>query len=48
MSLPAVRDSLVKQGLIPSHSTPGELAELIKADLARWAKVVAEAKITVD
>ena len=48
MSLPAVRDSLVKQGLIPSHSTPGELAALIKADLARWAKVVAEAKITVD
>src|SRR3954447_4788463 len=48
MDLPEVRDTLVKQGLIPAYSTPGELAELIKTDLARWAKVVADAKITVD
>jgi tripartite-type tricarboxylate transporter receptor subunit TctC len=48
MNLPEVRDTLVKQGLIPTTSTPEELAQLIKADLARWAKVVADAKITVD
>ena len=48
MALPEVRDSLVKQGLIPTQSTPGELAQLVKADLARWAKVVADARITVD
>jgi tripartite-type tricarboxylate transporter receptor subunit TctC len=34
--------------LIPSTSTPGELAALIKSDLARWARVVADAKITLD
>jgi len=48
MDLPDVRDTLTRQGLIPTHSTPEELARLIKADLARWARVVADAKITVD
>jgi tripartite-type tricarboxylate transporter receptor subunit TctC len=38
----------MKQGLIPVTSTPAELAALIKSDLARWSKVVTEAKITVD
>ena len=48
MALPEVRDNLLKQGLIPVTSTPEALAALIKADLARWAKVIADAKITVD
>jgi len=48
MGVPEVRDNLIKQGLIPTTSTPGELATLIRADLARWAKVVADAKITLD
>jgi tripartite-type tricarboxylate transporter receptor subunit TctC len=48
MAMPEVRDNLVKQGLIPATSTPQELAALIKSDLARWAKVVADAKITLD
>ena len=48
MGIPEVRDNLIKQGLIPTTSTPGELATLIRADLARWAKVVTDAKITLD
>jgi len=48
MALPEVRDNLLKQGLIPVTSTPEALAALVKADLARWAKVIADAKITVD
>ena len=48
MELPEVRENLVKQGLIPSTSTPAALAALIKSDLARWAKVVSDAKITAD
>jgi tripartite-type tricarboxylate transporter receptor subunit TctC len=48
MALPDVRDTLMKQGLIPVTSTPAEAAALIKSDLARWSKVVTEAKITVD
>src|SRR4029079_9618407 len=37
MNLQQVKDQLVKQGMIPTTSTPQELAALIKADLARWA-----------
>jgi len=48
MKLPDVREQLLNQGLIPVTSTPNELAALIKSDLARWAKVVADAKITVE
>ena len=48
MALPDLRDNLLKQGLVPVTSTPEALAALVKADLARWAKVIADAKITVD
>lgn len=48
MALADVRENLLKQGLIPVTSTPEALAALIKSDLARWAKVIAEAKITAD
>ena len=48
MHMADVRQQLVSQGLVPVTSTPEELAALIKADLPRWAKVVAEAKISAD
>jgi len=48
MALPDVRETLMKQGLIPVTSSPAVLAALIKSDLARWSKVIADAKITVD
>ena len=48
MALPEVREQLTRQGMIPTTSTPAELAALIKSDLARWAKVVADARITLD
>jgi tripartite-type tricarboxylate transporter receptor subunit TctC len=48
MALPEVREQLTKQGMIPTTSTPAKLAALIKSDLARWAKVVADARITLD
>jgi tripartite-type tricarboxylate transporter receptor subunit TctC len=48
MAIPQVKDQLVKQGMIPVTSTPEELAALIKADLVRWAKVVADAHIKID
>ena len=43
-----VRDALIRQGLTPMVGTPDELAALIKTDLARWQKVVTDAKITAD
>jgi tripartite-type tricarboxylate transporter receptor subunit TctC len=48
MHLPDVRDNLTKQGLIPVTSTPQELQQLIKSDLARWQKVITDAKISAD
>jgi len=48
MGLSDVRENLLRQGLIPTTSTPQELADLIKSDLARWNKVVTDAKITLD
>jgi tripartite-type tricarboxylate transporter receptor subunit TctC len=48
MALPDVKQNLLGQGLIPVTSTPEALAALIRSDLSRWAKVIAEAKITVD
>jgi tripartite-type tricarboxylate transporter receptor subunit TctC len=48
MAEPDLRENLAKQGLIAVTGTPEELAALVGADLVRWAKVVAEAKISVD
>ena len=48
MALPDLRENLEKQGMIPVTSTPAELAALIRTDLQRWAKVVQDAKITID
>jgi tripartite-type tricarboxylate transporter receptor subunit TctC len=48
MGLPEVQANLLKQGLLPATSTPQALGALIKSDEARWAKVIAEAKITAD
>jgi tripartite-type tricarboxylate transporter receptor subunit TctC len=48
LALADVRESLLKQGLVPSPSSPEEIAARIKADVARWKKFVSEAKITAD
>ena len=48
LALADVRESLLKQGLVPSTSSPEEIAARIKADVARWKKFVSEAKITAD
>jgi len=48
MALPDVRETLLRQGLIPTTSTPQALSTLIRSDEQRWAKVIADAKITAD
>jgi tripartite-type tricarboxylate transporter receptor subunit TctC len=48
LALPDILDALIKQGLTPAPGTPDELAALIKADLARWQKVVTEARISAN
>jgi tripartite-type tricarboxylate transporter receptor subunit TctC len=48
MGMPDVQANLLKQGINPTTSSPEGLHALIKSDLARWAKVIAEAHIKVD
>jgi tripartite-type tricarboxylate transporter receptor subunit TctC len=40
------RATFTKLGLDIVGSTPGELAAIIKSDIAKWAKVIKEAGIT--
>lgn len=42
------REMLGKQGFTAAGGTPERLANLIKAELERWLRVAAEAKITAD
>jgi tripartite-type tricarboxylate transporter receptor subunit TctC len=48
LTLADVRESLLKQGLVPSPSSPAEIAAQIKADVGRWKTFIAETKITAD
>lgn len=48
LRLPDVRDRLAAQGAEPVGNTPEEYAASLKADLARWAKVVKTTNIRAD
>lgn len=43
-----VREGLLQQGAEPVGSTPAQFGALIKADIAKWSKVVKAANIKVD
>jgi tripartite-type tricarboxylate transporter receptor subunit TctC len=45
---PALSEKLAAQGVELNGSTPEELASIVKRDTASWAKVIQEAKITLD
>ena len=45
LGTPEVRERLLAAGLEPSPSTPEELEEIIRSDIAKWAKVIKAANI---
>jgi tripartite-type tricarboxylate transporter receptor subunit TctC len=45
IGLPDVKEKLLATGLEPSGMSPAAFAAYIKADLAKWRKVIADAKI---
>ena len=48
LTLPEVKDQYAKMGLIPGGGTPGELDAFIRADIAKWSKVIKTAGIKPD
>lgn len=44
----AVRERLLQQGAEPTDPSPARLEEIMRADYARWAKLVTDAKLKVD
>lgn len=45
VGLPDVKDKMLAIGLEPSGMSPAEFASYIKADIAKWKKVITDAKI---
>jgi tripartite-type tricarboxylate transporter receptor subunit TctC len=45
---PIFRDRVASEGLIAAPSTPEELTRYVRAEEARWRKVVVAGKVTID
>ncbi len=45
---PALRQALVERGFEPQSSSPAEFGVRIRSDVARWRKVVRDAKLTLE
>lgn len=48
VNLPAMRERFVSQHFVPLPSTPAELANVVRDDIARWAKLIKQVGIRVD
>jgi len=48
LALPDVKEILVKQGLSPAGGEPERLSKLVRVELERWTRVIADAKIRAD
>ena len=48
LNLPELKERTRSQGIELAGSTPGEFATFIKADIAKWGKVIRDARITID
>ena len=48
VAVPRIRDTWLAQGMVPRATSRGEFRQLIATELARWEKVVADNRITLD
>jgi tripartite-type tricarboxylate transporter receptor subunit TctC len=48
LQLPDIRDVLASQGMVPRGGPPERFGDMVRTELARWARVVAAAKIKAD
>ena len=47
-ALPDTKEKMEKAGVDPLSSTPEKFAEFVKAETARWGKVIRESNVTID
>jgi tripartite-type tricarboxylate transporter receptor subunit TctC len=48
LAMPDVKEAFAAQGITPEGSTPAQLGDYIRNDIARWKKFVTEQNITLD
>ena len=48
LGMPDVREKMSGQGLIPGGNTPEELGVFLKAEIAKWSKLIKEANIRIE
>jgi tripartite-type tricarboxylate transporter receptor subunit TctC len=48
LDTPAVVEALARDGAVPAPSTPAQLAETMRAELAKWDKVVKSAGLKIE
>ncbi len=48
LTMPEVRDTLLKQGMVPASGAPEDAERMIAADIARWKKFIAQTGIKAD
>ena len=48
MAMPDIVEKLVSQGLEPFYSTPDQFSQLLRTDLAKFAKVIRAANIKLE
>ncbi|MFH1604641.1 MAG: tripartite tricarboxylate transporter substrate-binding protein, partial [Pseudomonadota bacterium] len=48
LAMPDIKEKIVRQGLDPFISTPEQFGALMKADTAKWSKVIKTANIKLE
>jgi len=48
LSAPEVRETLMKQGMVPAPGSPDEISAQIRNDIERWSRFIRETGITAD
>ena len=46
--MPDIKETIISQGMDPFISSPDRFAALMKADMAKWGKVIKTANIKIE
>ena len=48
LKLPDVRERMAAEGTIPVGTSPAQFAELVRAEVIRWQRIIQQAAITLE